>query len=55
VTLGPLVDGLRVVRAGLHPDDWVIVNGLMTIRPGAKVAPARQTLNSTNATAAANP
>ncbi|HEX3989213.1 MAG TPA: efflux RND transporter periplasmic adaptor subunit [Verrucomicrobiae bacterium] len=55
VTLGPLVDGLRVVRSGLHPNDWVIVNGLMTIRPGAKVAPTRQSLNSTNTTAAANP
>ncbi len=26
VTLGPLIDGLRVVRSGLHPNDWVIVN-----------------------------
>ncbi|HEY3853910.1 MAG TPA: efflux RND transporter periplasmic adaptor subunit [Verrucomicrobiae bacterium] len=55
VTLGPLIDGLRVVRAGLHPNDWVIVNGLMTIRPGSKVAPTRQSLNSTNAPAAATP
>jgi multidrug efflux system membrane fusion protein len=55
VTLGPLVDGLRVVRAGLHSNDWVVVNGLMTIRPGAKVNPSRASLNSTNMTAAANP
>ncbi len=55
VTLGPLIDGLRVVRAGLHSNDWVVVNGLMTIRPGAKVNPAREALNSTNMTAAANP
>jgi RND family efflux transporter MFP subunit len=39
VTLGPLVDGLRVVTAGLAADDLVVVNGLMRIRPGAKVAP----------------
>ena len=41
VTLGPVVDGLRVV-AGLAPDDNVIVNGLIRARPGAKVAPHRQ-------------
>ena len=39
VTLGPAVDGLRVVRAGLKADDSVIVNGLMKARPGAKVTP----------------
>jgi RND family efflux transporter MFP subunit len=41
VTLGPVVDGLRVVD-GLAPDDNVIVNGLVRARPGAKVAPHRQ-------------
>jgi RND family efflux transporter MFP subunit len=39
VTLGPVVEGLRVVTAGLEPNDRVIVNGLMRARPGAKVAP----------------
>ena len=39
VTLGPVMDGLRVVTAGLEPDDRVIVNGLMRVRPGVKVAP----------------
>jgi RND family efflux transporter MFP subunit len=39
VTLGPIVNGLRVVTAGLDPDDRVIVNGLMRARPGVKVAP----------------
>ncbi|MDP1639604.1 MAG: efflux transporter periplasmic adaptor subunit, partial [Hyphomicrobium sp.] len=38
VTLGQLVDGLRVVK-GLNADDAVVINGLMRIRPGAKVAP----------------
>jgi multidrug efflux system membrane fusion protein len=37
VTLGPLVDGLRVVRGGLKGQDLVIVNGLQRVRPGAKV------------------
>ncbi len=39
VTLGPLVDGLRVITAGIAADDSIIVNGLMRIRPGAKVSP----------------
>lgn len=38
VTLGPLVDQLRVVE-GLKPDDRVVVNGLMRARPGVKVTP----------------
>ena len=37
VTLGPIVDGLRVVRTGLNPGDKVVVNGLQRVRPGAKV------------------
>ena len=39
VTLGPVVEGLRVVTAGLGADDRVIVNGLMRARPGVKVNP----------------
>jgi len=38
VKLGQLVDGLRVVE-GLEPDDTIVVNGLMRVRPGVKVAP----------------
>jgi len=37
VTLGPLVDGLRVVRNGLEPDEVVLVNGLQRVRPGVPV------------------
>ena len=37
VELGPVVDGLRVVRNGLGPADHVIVNGLVNARPGSKV------------------
>lgn len=37
VTLGPIVDGLRVVRTGLKPGDVVVVNGLQRVRPGVKV------------------
>ena len=38
VQLGPLVDGLRVVRSGLQPTDRVIINGVQRIQqPGMKV------------------
>jgi RND family efflux transporter MFP subunit len=39
VTLGPLDDGLRVIRDGLKPEDRVIVDGLQRARVGAKVSP----------------
>lgn len=39
VTLGPVVDGLRVVADGLKPGERIIVNGLQRVRPGAAVAP----------------
>ena len=37
IELGPLVDGLRIVRAGLAADDRVIVGGQQHVIPGAKV------------------
>jgi membrane fusion protein, multidrug efflux system len=37
VTLGPIVDGLRVVRSGLAAGDLVVVNGVQRVRPGVKV------------------
>jgi RND family efflux transporter MFP subunit len=37
VELGPIVDGLRVVRSGLQPTDAVIVEGGQRARPGVKV------------------
>jgi RND family efflux transporter MFP subunit len=37
ISLGPLVEGLRVVRSGLSPEDRVIVQGLHRARPGALV------------------
>ncbi len=42
VVLGPIVDGLRVVRSGLDPKDQVIIGGLANplVRPGGKVVPA---------------
>lgn len=37
VRIGPLVDGLRVVREGVGPEDRVIVAGLQRVRPGLVV------------------
>lgn len=37
VEMGPIIDGLRVVSAGLNPGDKIIVKGL--VRPGMRVAP----------------
>ena len=43
VTLGTLVDGLRVIRSGLTPTDKVVLDGLANpmVRPGAKVVPQK--------------
>ncbi len=46
VTLGQLSDGLRVVKSGVRADDLVIVNGLMRVRPGAKVTPQQATADT---------
>jgi RND family efflux transporter MFP subunit len=39
VKLGPLIDGLRVVRQGLKPEDVIVVKGLQQVRPGMPVTP----------------
>jgi RND family efflux transporter MFP subunit len=39
VKLGPLVDGLRVVREGLKAEDLILVKGLQQVRPGMPVSP----------------
>lgn len=39
IKLGPMVDGLRVVRSGLKKDEKIIVNGLQRVRPNDTVTP----------------
>ena len=39
VRLGPKLYGYRVIRSGMTGDETIVVNGLMRIRPGVKVAP----------------
>ncbi|HEV2540620.1 MAG TPA: efflux RND transporter periplasmic adaptor subunit [Frateuria sp.] len=46
VTLGPLVDGLRVVTDGLSAKDVVVVNGLQHVRPGMQVKPTLVAMES---------
>jgi membrane fusion protein, multidrug efflux system len=51
VTLGPVVDGLRVVRGGLAAGDRVVINGLQRVRPGVKVNPTLAAMEEPAATA----
>jgi len=46
VTLGSVVDGMRVITDGLDSDDTVVVNGLMRVRPGTKVSPQQATASN---------
>jgi RND family efflux transporter MFP subunit len=39
IELGPIVDGLRVIRSGLAASDRIVVNGLQRARPGQKIKP----------------
>jgi len=42
VTLGPAIDGQRIVRSGLQAGEKIIVNGMERIRPGMPVTPQEQ-------------
>lgn len=45
VELGPLHQGLRVIRSGITAQDVVIVNGVLRARPGGQVVPEETTLS----------
>lgn len=53
VTLGQMYEGLRVITAGLKPDDRVVIEGVANpaIRPGTKVAPTEGTIKPPEKTA----
>jgi len=55
VTLGDVVDGLRVIKTGIAADDRVIVNGLMQARAGGKVTPQEQSAPEAGAPQAGAP
>ena len=48
VDLGPSVDGMRVVRAGLKAGETVVLNGLQHVRPGDTVAARMIDMTSIN-------
>ena len=39
IELGPIVDGLRVIRSGLAATDRIVIDGIQRARPGQKVKP----------------
>jgi RND family efflux transporter MFP subunit len=39
IKTGQLAEGLRVVKSGLQPDDVVIINGIIKVRPDSPVRP----------------
>ncbi|MGQ3113778.1 MAG: efflux RND transporter periplasmic adaptor subunit [Brevundimonas sp.] len=48
VELGPLVDGLRVIRSGVTARDRIIINGAQRVQmPGQKVKPVNGTITRT--------
>jgi RND family efflux transporter MFP subunit len=42
VQLGPVIEGLRLIRDGLAPGDRVIIEGTQRARPGAPVTPTQE-------------
>ena len=53
VELGPIVDGLRVIRSGLTAGDRVVIDGVQRARPGQKVKPEDGTIQAVTAQATA--
>ncbi|AMK78921.1 MULTISPECIES: efflux RND transporter periplasmic adaptor subunit [Methylomonas] len=49
VTPGSRIGDMRVIRSGLQADDWVVVEGLQKLKPGAKVDPERTSLTAPGA------
>jgi membrane fusion protein, multidrug efflux system len=52
ITIGRMVDGLRVVASGVKPGEAVVINGLLRVRPGMKVLAQRATMSPDSATLA---
>lgn len=47
VELGPIVNGLRVIRSGLQKGERIVVNGLQRVRPNALVKPTNVAMERT--------
>jgi hypothetical protein len=46
VTLGRVIDGLRIVRAGLKAGDVIVVSGAQRVHPGVTVTPQKVTMQA---------
>ncbi len=55
VTLGPTVDGLRVVRSGVGADDLLVIDGVQRAKVGAKVTPKQGQIKPPNPGASPHP
>ena len=55
VTVGPLVDGLRVIRSGLTSADRVVISGAQLAMPGTKVQVRAGRIAPSQAAAAGSP
>lgn len=55
VKLGPLAEGLRIVREGVGADDWVVVRGVQKVRPGQALAVKREPIKVSDAVSGSVP
>lgn len=55
VTLGGVVDGLRIVTAGLQQGERIVVNGLQRVRPGIVVTPEAVAMDGQSVSQAPTP
>lgn len=46
VKLGPIIDGLRVVREGLKAEESIVINGIIRARAGKPVTPTETTIGT---------
>ena len=44
ITVGRVVDGLRVVDSGLKAGENIVINGQLRVRPGMRVAATHSTM-----------
>ncbi len=48
VKLGPIIDGLRVIKQGLKGGEAIVVNGLQRVKPGDRVTPQKTDMLETD-------
>jgi multidrug efflux system membrane fusion protein len=46
VTIGTHAQNLRIITDGIADDEWIIVDGLMKVKPNIKVNPERMAINT---------